>query len=427
MAGYDVIELAELSRDRICWSHPYLAPALARLKPKLSADRRIERFATDGVNLCLNDQWAQAAFDSLPETLDRALLHALAHCLLGHMYLKDAALPRISLACDVQATLLCAALAPELMDKNSWPLRELLRRFTGAETVEGVLRLMDNDGFVRDNRKAVIDYVSLDSHALWQSDLRLLPRAGGGDSWGDLARRLRLGSGSGNGYGRQGGATRRSIDAGSADARMLAHYLRRYSLTRENPRDDPDSFQYAWYVYGLEQYGNVPLIEPTEYREEKRIDALVIVIDTSGSCARGLTKRFLELVRGLLAETGLFFRRFNLRILQCDARVQRDDLICDMRAFERYIDNLEVVGGGGTDFRCAIEYINALRDAGKLRGLRGVLYFSDGRGIYPETEPDYELTFVFLKHRFDAIDTPAWARRIVIDMPLPRHGDPDEY
>ena len=213
----------------------------------------------------------------------------------------------------------------------------------------------------------------------------------------------------------------------SADARALADYLRRYSVLRENPRDDPDSFQYAWYAYGMARYGNMPLIEPLEYREERRIDALVIVIDTSGSCARGLTRRFLELVRGLLAETGLFFRRFNLRIIQCDAEVQRDDLICDMRSFERYIERLEVIGGGGTDFRPALQHIDELRAQGRLRGLKGVLYFSDGRGIYLAQAPDYEVTFVFLKHRFDAIDTPAWVRRLVIDMPVPRHGDPDEY
>ena len=34
MAAVDALELAALSRDRICWQHPYLAPALERLKPE---------------------------------------------------------------------------------------------------------------------------------------------------------------------------------------------------------------------------------------------------------------------------------------------------------------------------------------------------------------------------------------------------------
>ncbi len=427
MTEHDAIELAELSRDRICWDHPYLATALERLKPALSTDARITGFATDGERLWLNADWTQRTFAESPQLLDRALLHALAHCLLGHVWLKNASQTRLSLACDVQAVLLQAELAPEIMDKKSWPLRELLRRFNVPQTPEYLLRQMENDSFMRDNHDAVRAYVCTDSHVLWQDKSPIQPRAGGGDAWGDMARRLRRSGGSGSAYGIRPGSTHQKLRLGNADAQALADYLGRYSVLRENARDDPDTFQNAWYVYGLEHYGNIPLIEPSEYREERRIDALVIVIDTSGSCARGLTQRFLELVRSLLAQTRLFFRHFNLRIIQCDAQVQRDDLICDMRAFEKYIDTLEVIGGGGTDFRPAIDHINALRAEGKLRGLKGVLYFSDGRGIYPDKAPDYEVTFVFLKHRFDAIDTPVWVRRLVIDMPLPRHGDPDEY
>ena len=427
MAEVDALELAALSRDRICWQHPGLASALERLKPELSCDGCVETFATDGEKYIFNPDWAREAFFRAPVLLDRALLHALAHCLLGHVQ-QSASTTAMALACDVQAAVLSAELAPEATDAKGWPMRELMRRFGRAQSPEAVMQLMEIDVFAKDNLEAIRACVSIDSHALWRREPIAQPRAGGvGDGWGELAARLRRGVGSGAGYGTEAAGLRRRMRVGSADARALADYLKRYSVVRENPRDDPDSFQYAWYAYGMAHYGNVPLIEPLEYREERRIDALVIVIDTSGSCTRGLTRRFLELVRGLLAETGLFFRHFNLRIIQCDAEVQRDDLICDMRAFERYIENLEVIGGSGTDFRPALHRIDTLLAQGRLRGLKGVLCFSDGRGIYPAKAPDYEVTFVFLKHRFDAIDTPAWVRRLVIDTPVPRHGDPDEY
>ena len=427
MADVDALELAALSRDRICWQHPYLAPALERLKPELCCDGGIKTFATDGEKFIFDPDWAREAFFRAPVLLDRALLHALAHCLLGHVYQRDGA-AAMALACDVQAAVLAAELAPEAMDAKGWPMRELTRRLGCDGSLETIAGLLESDAFARDNREAIRACVSIDTHALWpRAPMAQVHIGGDGDGWGGLAARLRRGAGGGAGYGTQAAGLRRTMRVDSADARALADYLRRYSVLRENPRDDPDSFQYAWYAYGMAHYGNVPLIEPLEYREERRIDALVIVIDTSGSCARRLTRRFLELVRGLLAETGLFFRRFNLRIIQCDAEVQRDDLICDMRSFERYIERLEVIGGGGTDFRPALQHIDELRAQGRLRGLKGVLYFSDGRGIYPAQAPDYEVTFVFLKHRFDAIDTPAWVRRLVIDMPVPRHGDPDEY
>lgn len=44
---------------------------------------------------------------------------------------------------------------------------------------------------------------------------------------------------------------------------------------------DPDEFDYNFYTYGLSHYGNMPLIEPVEQREVRRIQDFVIVIDTS--------------------------------------------------------------------------------------------------------------------------------------------------
>ena len=52
---------------------------------------------------------------------------------------------------------------------------------------------------------------------------------------------------------------------------------------REEPRLDPDEFDLGYYSYGLRTYGNLPLIEPLESRESKKIRDFVIVIDTSES------------------------------------------------------------------------------------------------------------------------------------------------
>ena len=140
-----------------------------------------------------------------------------------------------------------------------------------------------------------------------------------------------------------------------------------------------------------------------------------------------MTQHFLELTRDILLEEGLFFRRFELRIMQCDVKVQRDDRITSMREFERYIDDLTILGSGGTDFRPVFRRIDEHIAAGGLRGLKGMLYFSDGRGIFPSEPPGYEVTFAFLKHRFDDIDVPAWVRRLVIDAPVPKGGEHYEY
>lgn len=47
---------------------------------------------------------------------------------------------------------------------------------------------------------------------------------------------------------------------------------------------DMDSFDPIYYHFGMETYGNMPLIEPLETKEMKKIEDFVIVIDTSMSC-----------------------------------------------------------------------------------------------------------------------------------------------
>ena len=41
-------------------------------------------------------------------------------------------------------------------------------------------------------------------------------------------------------------------------------FLRKFSVIREEPEVDTDTFDYIFYSYGLSLYGNMPLIEPQE-------------------------------------------------------------------------------------------------------------------------------------------------------------------
>ena len=410
-------EWFDRARSGLCAAHPYLGFALARLEP--AAGGKFTLPATDGARLWLNPA-------RLPEG-PAALFHSLLHCLLGHLF--D---PQLSeLACDLAAMLYAADHAPALCPALDDPLfRDAKRRCGGARDAAALMAVIDRDGFFSENRDALRALLALDDHGLWSSARREDARlsSAGGEGLSDRWRRAARGLGGGRqGAGSSASSGSERMTLGEGAHHDYARHLRRYAVSRENPRDDPDSLQPGWYAYGLSHYGNVPLIEPMEFREERKLEALAIAIDTSGSCARGLTKQFLEQTRDILLRERLFFGRFRLHILQCDAKVQRDDRIENLRQFQRYIDDLTVAGGGGTDFRPAIERVQALVRSGELRGLKGMLYFSDGRGIFPARPPEFEVTFVFLKYRYDPIDVPAWVRTLVLDAPRPRGGEYIEY
>ena len=73
-----------------------------------------------------------------------------------------------------------------------------------------------------------------------------------------------------------------------------ADFLRKFSVLREELHADPDEFDLNYYTYGLRLYGNMPLIEPVESREVKKIQEFVIVVDTSYSTSGELIHKFFE-------------------------------------------------------------------------------------------------------------------------------------
>ena len=412
-------EILEIAKGRLCEAAPYLATAFSRLKPQFCDD--VDTVATDGVSIFWNREWLRSAFLSDEHAVCCAFAHSVAHCLLGHVFerVPDA------LVADFAAAMLLADELPVFCPaRRAGLFQEAKRRCVSAEPGE-TAAIIREDSFFSENRRALAELLRVDDHRFWRTE-SIRVRVGGAEGmWRNAARKL---SGGGRArVGRDTPARCMKVQITDAPVRAYSDFLRKYAVVRENVREDPDSFQYPWYAYGLEMYGNMPLLEQEEFREERRLEELVIVIDTSASCTRDLTVRFLEETRAILAQEELFFQRFNLHILQCDVQVHRDDKITDLRAFERYIDRLEIVGDGGTDFSAAFAYIDRLIRRGEFSHLKGVLYFTDGRGVFPASPPGYEATFVFLQHRYDAIDVPSWARTLVLDAPRPRGGEHFEY
>ena len=170
-----------------------------------------------------------------------------------------------------------------------------------------------------------------------------------------------------------------------------------------------------FYTYGLSVYGNLPLIEPLESRESKKIEELALVIDTSYSTSGELVRAFLAETYTLLKGRENFFHRMNLHLIQADNAVRQDILIRNEDELIHAMNHFELRGGGGTDFRPAFEYVNQLCAEKKFSNLRGLLYFTDGMGTYPARRPGYDTAFLFLGERFDDANVPPWAMKVVLD------------
>ena len=196
-------------------------------------------------------------------------------------------------------------------------------------------------------------------------------------------------------HGTDAGNLVQELKAVNRETYDYADFLRRYMSLGEVTQVNQDEFDYIYYTYGLSLYGNMPLVEPLEYKEVRRIKEFVIAIDTSGSVSGDLVQRFVTKTYNIL-------------------RQQDNRKITSQKDFDNYLDTMQLHGFGGTDFRPVFQYVDELVRAGEFTNLKGMIYFTDGRGIFPEKKPDYDAAFVFLDDGYDPPDVPVWAIKLVL-------------
>ena len=104
----------------------------------------------------------------------------------------------------------------------------------------------------------------------------------------------------------------------------------------------------------------------------------------------------------------------NVHIVQCDAAITDVTKITCLDELDDYLNDYEVKGLGGTDFRPVFAYIEEAREKGDLQNLGGLIYFTDGHGTFPSRKPDYDAAFVFVDD-IDNVRVPVWAMKVVLE------------
>ena len=216
--------------------------------------------------------------------------------------------------------------------------------------------------------------------------------------------------------GYESGSMMQNLNEVNRERYDYSTFLRKFAVLGEIMKINDDEFDYVFYTYGLQLYENMPLIEPLEYKETKRIREFVIAIDTSGSVAGETVQRFIQKTYNILKSTESFFSRVNIHIIQCDATIQEDAKIVSQEDFDRYLQTMKLRGFGGTDFRPVFSYVDKLVEQREFQNLKGLIYFTDGYGTFPSTIPDYKTAFVFLRERFNNYEVPSWAIKLILEQ-----------
>ena len=76
---------------------------------------------------------------------------------------------------------------------------------------------------------------------------------------------------------------------------------------------------------------------------------------------------------------------------------------------------MKLHGFGGTDFRPVFRYVDKLIKDKEFTNLKGLIYFTDGFGIFPEKQPDYKTAFIYINEGYENPEVPAWAIKLILE------------
>lgn len=424
------------SRNELYLSMRFLDIALHSLQYQLYVATLT--FGTDGEKILYNPSHLMKTYQEDPVMVNRAYMHMLLHCMFRHMMNREERdEEKWNLACDIAVESMIDSMEFRTL-KMTIPdqkqeVYDALQKEMKVLSAEGIYRVLDSRLYGYEEITRMKRTFEVDDHSIWDDKKKdnddneneqnqnkeeesNEKQQALKQQWQQISEKVatNLATFSKN-IGDEAGNLMMGLNVSNRERYNYQEFLRKFAVLREEMKVDLDSFDYIYYTYGLTKYKNMPLIEPLEYKEEKKIEEFVIAIDTSGSCSGAMVQRFLKETYTILSDAESFSKKVNIYVIQCDVTVQEVVQITCIEELHEYMKTFTAKGHGGTDFRPVFEYVNRLIFERELSNLKGMLYFTDGLGIYPERAPEYDVAFVFAGEAFSEVKVPSWAMKILLE------------
>ena len=433
------IRILQACKNELYLSMRFLDVALSSLDYKM--DMRTFFLGTDGESLYFQPRFLAERYAYHPVLVNRAYLHSILHCIFRHPFEEEVREEELwNLACDIAVEYVIDTLELPVVERLIPDIRrewyQRLEKEIPVLSAQAIYHYLTNMPVSAGESSSLQAQFLVDDHAFWmcaqkkqeeeKADESVQEKSAGEELkerqreekqktvkqyWQRVSEQTQMRMET------DGSKTvpvhlLQQVHVENRERFSYRSFLKKFAVRKEVMRVDTDSFDTVFYCYGLEHYGNLPLVEPLEYKEIKEIDEFVIAIDTSGSCSGKLVKAFLQQTCEVLLDTESFSRKVNIHILQCDDEVQEDIVIKKTSDWQEYMEDFTVKGMGKTDFRAVFAHVEKLQQRGELKRLKGLLYFTDGYGIFPSKRPPYDTVFVFADDYYNDKDVPVWAMKL---------------
>lgn len=368
-----------------------------------------EGFATDGMTVYYHPQYILEHRRSILKT---QLIHILLHGLLGHFEVKDEYSNKLyrDFMMDMQVEYVLMKTKNGDVQKSNY-FRNKLDEFVQGDYSMSIYRRLCDEIIPTRNIEYYYRLLQTDKHEVWDRESKEKNRKTCIRLWSSVQENM-LGEKKGNiwiedamNYLADTMAEGECPDKenvyqiGQGKGINYRELLKSFVHIKE--KETPDSIDLMLYQYGLELYGDVPLIEPTEELVCDEVNRIAIAVDVSGSCENDEQMKYFW---GETYECLCYLKENNkdteVILIQCDEVIQREQII-NLREWYEIPTEVSVQGGGGTSFIPVFDRLMQMEKAGKK--IDALLYLTDGNGAYPEKQPDYPVYFIL-----DDNDEGAW-------------------
>lgn len=408
-------QVMQLARDSIVVNLRFLDAALSRIKTEIR--HGLGGAYAAGNQLYYDPFWLLKKYQEESGYPVRLYLHVLFHHVFYHNFAyeeKNEELWDLSADAAVENVILEMNLPMGKLETDAEAGNKLhyMKEDVGKLTAERIYRYLKNNPLSSEERGQWNRLFYKDAHSFWrkQENLEITQ-----EQWKKISERIKADVKSFSKDKNSSESLEKNLAEATKERYDYGELLRRFTVMGENMQVNDDEFDYIYYTYGLSEYKDMPLVEPLEYKDAKKVKEFVIAIDTSASCRGETVKQFIRKTYSILKGTEHFFQKINVHIIQCDNDVRNDTKITCQEDFEVFMKNGRLKGFGSTDFRPTFEYVDNLLAEGEFENLKGLIYFTDGYGIYPSRMPDYDTVFVFLDDNEERPEIPAWAVPVVLN------------
>lgn len=408
------------ARRYICQQYPLFMDAIYQLQleefPQLP-----EMLSTDGVRLLYHpDLLLEYREKENLEGVVYHILHICFHCLLGHIQFRSQTkFPQLFDAlADYKVKRMLNSFCVLLPEPSHLPPLDPYLSLHYADYPLPLMyeKLQKEPKLARDYLESALMFYG-DNHSVWNmktmevdtSDLFV---------WKNLMEELQTKADSNQYFifcydqsiTKGGGCwSPKEIDVRFQDYHEILSQFLRKSLVETSSILSIDPM---WYHYGLEHFGDIPMIEPGEEDFAPTKGTLIIAIDTSGSCQGELCDRFLAEINSMMEQLQAMDHLEQVVLLQCDMEIQDEVVMSNVGEWNEMLADFTLIGGGGTDFTPVYQRGEAYQD------VVGLIYLSDGYGTFPQIPSSFPSLFLLTDppdtHLFTDM-IPSWVQVAYLD------------